>query len=134
MLIPFRKWHFDWLADGERVPGVDVAVIEQLPAKSSFTYVAEGEPIACGGVVPQWNGRGVAWAYLKDCTGPHMLAITRAARAIIDESPGRVEATVREDFAAGHRWMRLLGFEVETPRMRGYGPEGEDHTGYVRFN
>ncbi len=47
---------------------------------------------------------------------------------------GRMEFTVRKDFAAGHVFARLLGFEVETPCMKSYGPFGEDHVGYIRMN
>ena len=44
------------------------------------------------------------------------------------------ESTVRRDFALGQRWARMLGFEIETPVLRQFGPEGEDHVGYVKFN
>ena len=41
--------------------------------------------------------------------------------------------TVLKDFKQGHRWAKILGFELETPTLRAYGPAGEDHAGYVRI-
>jgi hypothetical protein len=42
--------------------------------------------------------------------------------------------TVRKDFVQGHRWAQMLGFEMETPEMKAYDPQGATHVGYVRFN
>jgi hypothetical protein len=86
----------------------------------------------CAGTIEQWRGRRTCWAYLNKDTGPNMRWITRRCKEHLDAIPGRLEFTVRQDFAAGHRWAKLLGFEVETPLLVAYGPEGEDHVGYVR--
>ncbi len=61
-----------------------------------------------------------------------MLAITRAVKKQLQATPGRIEMTVRTDFPQGHRWAELLGFEQEAV-FKQYGPEGEDHVGYVRL-
>jgi hypothetical protein len=45
-----------------------------------------------------------------------------------------VELTVLKHFAAGHRWAKMLGFEIEAPLMRGYNPDGTDSVGYARYN
>lgn len=53
-----------------------------------------------------------------------MLNLTRAAVRHMDAMAlPRVEMYVEEGFDAGHRWARLLGFELETERpMRNYLP------------
>lgn len=51
----------------------------------------------------------------------------------LNKIEGRLEISVRCDFALGHKWAKMLGFRVETERMERFGPEGEDHTGYVRI-
>lgn len=137
-IVPFRRWHLVWLLEaGAAVGGqaqFDIDALMTLEKQDSWTAVIDGQPMACGGLLLQWPGRYTAWTYLNELAGPHMRFITRAVQEKLDRIVGRVETTVRSDFEKGHRWMRILGFEVETERMKGYGPEGEDHTGYVRFN
>ena len=132
--VPFKRWHMAWLAEGGAPIPLDVDALMMLEGQNSWTIVVDGAPMACGGTMQQWPGRHTGWAYLNPNTGRHMAAVTRRAKALLDEVKGRIEITVRCDFEPGHRWARMLGFEVETPEMKGYGPEGESHTGYVRFN
>jgi hypothetical protein len=105
-----------------------------MERNNSWTGVVDGRPVACAGFMPQWPGRTIAWAYLNANSGPHMLFVTRAVRKALDKVKGRIEFAVRRDFDAGHRWARLLGFDVETYVMKAYGPDGEDVTSYVRHN
>lgn len=107
-------------------------VMEQSPF--AYTLLVDNLPVLCGGTIEQWPGRHTGWAFLNKTTGRHMLWTTRQAREVLGRVKGRIEMSVRADFAAGHHWARLLGFEVETPRLKQYGPEGEDHVGYTRFN
>lgn len=62
-----------------------------------------------------------------------MRFITMAAVKHMAKVEGRLEISVRCDFVLGHKWAKMLGFRVETERMVRFGPEGEDHTGYVRI-
>ena len=135
--VPFKRRHLEWLAADGSSEGMSVMssdALKSMECKDSWTIVADGSPVACGGTIEQWHGRHIAWAFLSEDSGPHMRYITRKSREIVAAPKGRVEMTVRCDFAAGHRWAPLLGFSVETPMLAMYGPEGEDHTGYVRFN
>lgn len=92
----------------------------------------DGQLIAACGVYEMWEGRAHAWALMTPQSGPEMLGITRAVRTWLLSQPfNRVEATVEYNFAAGHRWARFLGFELEAERMRAFGPDGEDHTLYA---
>lgn len=139
LVVPFRPWHYAWLANsGSATDRYTVKQIEsvaaQLQSQNSWTGVIDGEPLVCAGTMKQWEGRHIAWAYLAQNTGPHMLWITREVKKALAGIEGRIEFTVRADFAAGHRWAEVLGFEVETLLMQGFGPDGAAHTGYVRFN
>lgn len=139
MTTRFKRWHLSWLmehsaAAGGMGPWLSPAERMALEQLDSVTVTYNGDVIACGGVVPQWAGRSIGWAYLNDLSPRHMVAITRAAQELVARTPGRIELTVRADFPPGQRWARMLGFEVETPLLRRYGPEGEDHIGYVRYN
>ncbi len=139
-IVPFRAIHYQWLAS--RGPAVDQigtmakdpATLALLERCNTWTGVVDGDPIAVAGTMQLWPGRHMAWAHMSLDTGPHMLWITQETLKRLKDVQGRIELTVRSSFAAGHRWAKMLGFEVEAPLMRGYGPAGEDHIGYVRIN
>lgn len=134
-IVPFKSWHMEWLEAHSPVGFVfGKTVCEQLETQNSWSAVLDGEVIACGGTIEQWPGRHTAWAHLGPHTAPHMRWITREADRVIAKAKGRVEMTARCDFEAGHRWAELLGFRLETPIMAAFGPEGEDHSGYIRIN
>lgn len=138
-VTPFRAWHLDWLkSHGDPAEGVGLDLTPQAVAEAekhyTWTWVWEGDPIAIAGTVQQWPGRHMAWAYLPLSTGRHMLCLTRGVREKLAPLDGRIEMTVRADFPAGIRWAKMLGFEIETPLLRRFGPQGEDHIGFVRIN
>lgn len=137
--VPFRRWHLTWLeekgyAAGGVAPVMNDDTLSHLERSGSWTALYDLEPIACGGVVQQWPGRYLGWTCLNRAAAPHMLYLTRAAKRKMGHINGRIEMTVRCDFEPGHRWAEMLGFTIETPILKAYGPEGEDHTSYVRFN
>ena len=134
----FKVWHAmamevhesqrEWFQ--ENFNPLEAAALEM---ESSYTVMVDGRPVACGGVVPIWAERGMAWAILSQDSGAHMLAITRAARSIIDAAPYfRVEADTPCDFKEGHRWLKLLGFALEAERLRAYRGKGVDCALYAR--
>ena len=137
LVVPFRRQHYAWLsprAEGGRLPPMSDALLAQLEASNSWTGVTEGEPVVCAGTVQAWPGRHQAWAYVTRGTLRLMPQITTAVLSNLARLKGRIEFTVRADFPAGLRWARTLGFEVETPRLRAFGLDGEDHVGFVRVN
>lgn len=138
-VVPFKSWHYEWLI--ERGPAVDQigtmgkdkATLALLEKHNTWTGVVDGSPIAVAGTMQLWSGRHMAWAHMSLDTGPHMVWITKETLTRLEQIRGRIELTVLKDFAAGHRWAKLLGFEVESPLMRGYNPDGSDSVGYVRI-
>jgi hypothetical protein len=139
IVVPFKPIHYEWLcasgpsSDAYTVAQID-AIAPQLMRENSWTGVVDGEPVVCAGTIKQWEGRHLAWAYLAQNTGPHMLWITREVRKALAKVQGRLEFTVRADFPAGMKWAEMLGFEIETPCLEAFGPQGESHVGFVRFN
>ena len=139
LAVPFRRWHLAWLerdgdAEGGVGPHLTDEVLHSIELTDSWTGTYSGQPIVCAGLMQQWPGRYTAWAYLNKTSAKHMTWITRQALALMSKPKGRVEFTVRADFEKGLRWARMLGFEIETPCLRAFGPEQEDHVGFVRFN
>lgn len=134
-IVPFHHWHYEWLPPA--VPGqeriqIGEPVLADLEKHNSWTAVVDGDVIACAGTMQDWPGRHRAWAFMTYATKDHMLWLTRSVREKISELKGRIEFTVRADFAAGHRWAHLLEFGPEAHFVQ-WGPEGEDHIQYVRF-
>lgn len=100
----------------------------------SFTAMSGGEVLACAGIADVWEGRGIAWALVGERAGRHMLAIHRAVSGFLIQAPyRRIEAMVDAGFDEAHRWIKLLGFQCETPDgMRGFTPDGRDSFLYSR--
>jgi hypothetical protein len=117
---------------GELMTGEQAAIIAETgPAFSGFI---DGEIIGCCGLIEQWPGRAIGWALLGQC-GPRAFAMVhREAKRFLDEQDyRRIETTVEHDFCNGHRWVRALGFELETPDgMRAWSPDGRTFDLYAR--
>lgn len=95
--------------------------------------LADGEVVALAGILPQWRGVGLAWSWLGRGWRGHAREITERVALGLDESEFvRIEAAVRVDYARGHRWLQRLGFVMETPLARKWGPDGADYSIYAR--
>lgn len=99
-----------------------------LEHEESFTALdVNGEVLGCGGVVGMTETRACAWTYLADNLKTNLVPITKACKAYFKIMPyKRLEIHVDCDFANGHRWARMLGFELECERMRCFTPDGRD--------
>lgn len=105
-----------------------------LEEQNSYTALYDGVPIGAAGIIHQWTGRSLAWAFISN-TGPQMfLPFHRAVKHFLDGCyVQRIEMTVDCDFPAAHRWARMLGFKMEAERMRHYSPDGRDCSLYARI-
>jgi hypothetical protein len=138
---PFRPYHLDVL----RAQGVQAAQLraishaatsyagmDVLPGPSVTAFDGEWVLI-CGGIIPMAPKRGVCWALMSDRAARHMTWLHYATKRFIDMTPWqRLEATVEDGFAAGCRWLDLLGFRFEGSMPR-YGDDGETHLRYGRY-
>lgn len=100
----------------------------------AYTGMDGDAPVGCAGVINVWQGRGIAWAYLSKGVSRHnFIAVHKAVVRFLDACYiQRVEMTVDCDFEPGHRWAGMLGFTMESPRMRAYRPDGGDCALYAR--
>lgn len=123
------------LQAGQAYMGGDISApgyAEQLLQGQAFTAIAGGEVIGCAGCIEPWDNRGILWALVSANAGRHMTAIHRAAVGFLAQSKlRRIETFVDTEFAAGHRWVQMLGFEREG-RMRAFSPDGRDFDLYAR--
>lgn len=93
----------------------------------------DGKTIAIGGIFELRPECGHAWMWLAREWRRHARMITHAVLSALEAAEyARIEAAVRCDFDAGHRWIERLGFECEAARMKRWGPDGMDYALYAR--
>lgn len=136
--VPFKLEHLTRLAEqGEADLGAHIGleglrVLETVPGWSVVDDT-NGATIACAGVLPRWPHLAQAWAYLGKGRPQAFLFFHNRVLEFLNTCPFlRVEALVRTDFAKGHQWAQMLGFELEAPRMKFYGPDRKDYSLYAR--
>lgn len=102
-----------------------------LRGGAAHTVTHRGQLIACVGVLDTGDRHmGHVWLFLSKHASNHMVALTRMARRYFDVTAKRLlTATCEGQFEAGHRWLRLLGFEYVCD-LPGYGLDGSDHVLY----
>ena len=136
-VVPFKAAHLAAIelqsAQAYLSEWVTQAQGRELEAHPSYTALHENKPIAAAGVIPIWQGRGLAWAFVSDA-GPNLfLPVHRAVKRFLDGCyVKRIEMTVDCDFEQAHRWAKMLGFEMEAERMKHYAPDGHDCALYAR--
>lgn len=134
--MPFKPEHLRALrlqpAQAWCEPHLTDDLLAQTAELEAYTAMVDGEPIACAGFMPFWEGRAMVWSYIGAQAGSHMFAITRAVQRALDLTPyRRVEAYVDAGFEAGVRWVTLLEFEFEGT-LRAFLPDGRDQLLFAR--
>ena len=113
---------------------VDVRADFTELANQGLAWTAEhnSKILAIAGVEPQWENRAIAFALIAESAGQFFPAIHKAVRDFLVRAPyRRIEATVDVGFEQGHRWIKMLGFEIEG-YMKAYRPDGADMLLYAR--
>lgn len=138
-VVPFEPSHLDDFKFQKMQAYLSSQITPELAVNiaregEAFTAESEDKILACAGIFPMWQGRYIAWAYISRYAIRHMVGVHRAVLSFLDNcSASRVEATVDEGFEAGHKWMKMLGFSLETPfPMRNYRPGGGNSFLYAR--
>lgn len=136
-VVPFKAQHL-FLIDTQEAQAhfaryVTVEQAEALEKEASFACVKDGKVLGAFGVFEIWPNRYQAWSHLDKAIGKNFIVLHRAVERLLNTYKGRVEANVDIEFTEGHRWMRMLGFKMETPRMEAFRPDGGDSAMYVRI-
>lgn len=137
IFVPMIAEHAMQFGEMEPIHGpwrITPEIAVEIEAIGATTGIDRGEVLAIAGVLPRWQGVGLAWAWLGRSWRRQARAITeQCARGLADTSLHRVEMGVAVDYERGHRWARRLGFTLETPVARGWGPDKADYALYVRL-
>ena len=136
-IVPYEPEHLLAIdlqeAQGYARQNLNRQVAEQLAGPYSYTVLRDGRPVAVLGVLKLWDNRALAWTFIGRDAGPSMVIIHRFVKEALDLLPfRRVEADTPCDFEAGHRWLKMLGFNLEAEHMEAYLPEGGDSSLYAR--
>lgn len=137
---PLRREDLLWLRDqpGQRQLGAildDGSIQALVKCRQSYTVEREdGVVMLCGGLIDYWQGRAETWASFNKGCKKDFLAVHHQVVKFLDTcGVRRVEAGVEVNFEAGHRWVKALGFTLETVCARHYLPDGKDCSLYVRI-
>lgn len=138
IVVPYQAEHFERLriqdAQAKEYLAVSGAQAKALENEYAFTALDGEVVLGCGGLYEINQCRGLVWAYVGSEAGKHFTAIHRAVKSFLDIAPHpRIEADVAYDFAPGHRWIKLLGFELETACRKNFFPDGGAAACYVRL-
>lgn len=110
------------------------ATLEKQPYCRSFIN-KKGKVVACAGAVEMWGGRAEVWMILNHSCVTELLSVHKWLKAFLDNIDiRRLEAVVAYNFMKGHQWVRLLGFDLEGPRLYGYFPDGSDAVLYAKVS
>lgn len=102
-------------------------------AGPAYSAIVGDVVIASLGIIPQWENRATAWGLISNAAGKHFIGVTKAIKRFLElQDYRRIETPVTTNFAEGHRWAQLLGFQNEGT-MRCYTPWGEDCDLYAKI-
>jgi hypothetical protein len=130
MIVPFAPEHLKRIKPQE----AQAHELEEVVRHSvvALSEVDGDRVFASGGVVLIDQFRALVWGSIGADAGSHMVAITRAAKHMLDSIPvNRLEMTVLVSFEAGHRWAKMLGFECEAPILKKFA-HGRDYSLYAK--
>ncbi len=137
-ILPFHVEHLKAMrlqpSQAHRAAELTDDVLQFIDGLEGYTAMSPaGEPLAVCGLMPFHPGRSMAWAFLSENAGPHMVGITRAVRRFLDmKAPRRCEMYVDAGFDAGCRWAELLGFQREG-FLRAFDANGGDQIMFARI-
>jgi hypothetical protein len=135
-VIPFEAKHFYEIdvqpAQAYVRDYVTPEHIKSLEGLNSYAAIDEnGKLLMCFGFIEIFPTRALMWGFLSATCGNHMTALTRIGKRLLEALPhNRVEIEVDCEFEQGHRWARVLGFELEIMRLKCWRLDGGDSALY----
>lgn len=136
----FEPKHVAWLENygGQEylLPLADDEGLRQLAMHGNhYSFFHEGELIACGGFIKMHELRAQAWALFRSGKPELFLPLHIVMKHLVVTQPfRRIEAFTDPSFKAATRWIKALGFRLETPYKPFFFPDGRGASEWVRFN
>ncbi len=140
-LEPFRAEHLAVLQirpyERSLLGGQDpVEAGRAFEGNPGWTILADGQPVACVGLLLQWRGVGTVWAFPGADIRRHTRAFLYYSRHLLASywthlRLHRVQAFVQAGNLRARRFVEHLGLEHETA-LAGWGPQGDTYLLYSR--
>ncbi len=137
-VVPFKAEHLLSMQLQRSQNGLKPFITEEyahmLEGQFAFTAVSDDdEVVAVGGVTELWENRALAWTFIDSRAGKHFVALHKIVKDLLDIVPyRRIEAETSCGFTPGHRWLRMLGFQLEAECMKAFQPDGGDSALYAK--
>lgn len=107
---------------------------EKNPFSFSIVRASDDTPLACAGVFVYWPGRGEAWTIFAKDLKRELVLVHKVIKRYLEICPvKRIEAAIDVEQEVSHRWIKTLGFTLESPRLRAFRPDGGDASMYIRI-
>ena len=131
MIERFTVDHFRGMRVQERqahtVPLAGPEFLSGLTKGACYSLLDGDTVLACAGLVPEGD-YWVAWAWLSEDAGRHMVTLHRAVRTALEAVRSPVFAYAEDAFPEAGRWLAMLGFRpIEGCAMPGYTLYRRDH-------
>lgn len=136
-LVPYKAEHLLAMklqpAQAYSLQHVTPEYAKDLERQWAFAVLDGEEVVAVGGVAELWENRGLCWTFIGARAGRRFVELHKMVRKVLDLVPyRRLEAETPCEFEQGHRWLQMLGFHLEAPRMRAFRVDGGDSALYAR--
>jgi hypothetical protein len=95
-----------------------------MEARGGFAAFYGETFVGCGGIIKVSEYRGQAWVILNAGDWPFIQLHRAIIKGLRDNDYRRIEAFVDPTFEPAIRWMKMLGFECETPYKPFLMPDG----------
>lgn len=133
-----QSWHLSKIEIQDSQAGTipDNEEAKALSYLDSYTLFVDDKIVCCAGIIPIWTGRYMLWSSIsKNIGSSGMVILTKVGRRFLNTISGRIEAYVIDGHDSGHRYMKMLGFHLETPnKMEMVMPNGSAGYLYARIN
>ena len=119
-----------------------IGIKDMLEAQSKYGFAItcfyKGEPVACFGCIPLWNGVAEMWSVIGDSARKHPVTMTKVAISFADIceiyfSLHRLQITVKTSDKRAVSWARAIGFISECT-MKQYSYDKQDYNLMARIN
>lgn len=133
----FKADHLD-LFDDVSGPGLMISstprdqIAETIKSGNHYSFFTGRNILGCIGFSPISEWRCIGWALLQKGSPKDFIMVHRATKQLILTQPWlRIEVYVDPAFKQGIRWVRLLGFTLETPYKPFYLPDGSGASEWI---
>ena len=138
--VPFEPHHVETLVlqpwQESSYAAMTPELLEDLALGPSYSLINNGVTLGCGGILHKWGSVALCWTWISEMGPKNFIRFHREAVECVEtalEHYDRLELYVKAGFTEGHRWAKILGFQLEVPNMKKALQDGSDAALFVRI-